>query len=119
MTVFELNQANYANAPTMSKESLNKSIPYVASFISKYKSRYYLLLEKDQRYYTFFTFLHGNFNPTKLAKELIDLAADLGEVKSIEESQLGGMLEIWVVDKMTGECKMYGFFDYQRGTIEL
>ena len=117
MTLFEFNQANYANAPTMSKESLNKSISYVASYVSKHKSKYYLMLEKDQRYYTFFTFLHGNFNPTKLAKELIDLAADLGEVKSIEE--MGDMLEIWVVDKMTGECKMYGFFDYSKGTIEL
>lgn len=118
MTLFELNQANYANAPTMSKESLTKSIPYIASFISKYKSNYYLLLEKDQRYYTFFTF-KKNFNPTKLAKELIDLAMCLGEVKSIEESNNGGMLEIWVVDKMTGECRMYGFFDYQGGTIEI
>ena len=119
MTLYELNQVNYANAPTMSKESLTKSIPYVASFISKYKSNYYLLLEKDQRYYTFFTFSNG-FNPTKLAKELIDLVSHLGEVKSIEESESNnGMLEIWVVNKMTGECRMYGFFDYQGGTIEV
>ena len=118
MTLFELNQANYINLPTMTDEQLAKKIPYMVDFFDKHKSKYYLMLEKEQRYYTFFTFPRGNYNPGKLAREIISLAKDLGDVKSIEVNGLGNMLEIWIVIP-DGECHMYGLFDYTEGVIEV
>ena len=115
MTVYELNKANYGNLPTMTKDELDKSIPYIVSFLDEYKSRYYLMLEAEQRYYTFFTFPNNNYNPGALAHELIDLASELGPIKSIEES--GTMLEIWI--GQGEDCRMYGFFDYHEGVIEV
>lgn len=114
---YEFNKANYANLPVMTKEELTRSIPYIVSFLDKSKSKYYLMLEADQRYYTLFTFPKGNYNPGELAREIISIAEELGPIKSIEESSDGNMLEIWIGN---GEdCRMYGLFDYSRGVIEV
>ena len=117
MTLYDINQANYANLPTLTDEQLAKLIPYIVDFLDKNKSKYYLMLEKEQRYYTFFTFPRGNYNPGKLAREIISLAQELGDIKSIEVDELGTMLEIWIVNH--GECTMYGLFDYAGGVIEV
>lgn len=117
MTQFELNKANYAVLPTKTHQELEKTIPYIVSFLDQHKSKYYLMLETEQRYYTFFTFPKGNYNPGELAREIVSLAEDLGEVKSIETDRLDNMLEIWIVQN--GECRMYGLFDYSKGVIEI
>ena len=61
MTLYEFNKANYGNLPNMTDEELAKSVPYIVSFLDKYKSKYYLMInapdkENDSRYYTMFTF---------------------------------------------------------------
>ena len=120
MTLFELNQANYAQLPSKTQDQLEKSIPYIVSFLDKSKSKYYLMLEREQRYFTVFAFPKGNYNPGALAHEIIDLISHLGEVKSIEEDAAGaGMLEIWLIPHGEKECRMYGLFDYSEGVIEI
>lgn len=120
MTLYELNQANYTNLPSKTQEELAKIVPYIVSFLDKHKSKYYLLLERESRYYTLFTFPKGNYNPGQLAHELIDLIQHLGEVKSIEEDAHGeGMLEIWLTPHGEKECRLYGLFDYSEGVIEI
>lgn len=121
MTMYELNQANYANLPTMTEQQLKAKVPYIVSYLDKHRGSYYLLLEKEQRYYTFFTFKDGHYNPGRMAGELIDIVADLGDVKAIETDNLDNMLEIWITSRDTsdGECSMYGFFNYDGGVIEV
>lgn len=116
MTLYELNQTNYANLPTLTHEQLEKRVPYIVSFIDKNKGKYYLVLDKEQRYYTILTFKDNKYNPGAMARELIDLLESGNQIKSIEEN--GDMLEIWATNDQN-ECSMYAFFDYDAGVIEI
>lgn len=115
MTLYELNQANYINLPTLAKEQLERKIPYIVSFIDKNKGNYFLVLERESRHYTLLTFKDGRYNPGAMARELLDLMQSFSEIKSIEDA--GDMLEIWAV--CDGECSMYAFFNYDAGVIEV
>ena len=115
MTLYELNQANYANLPTLTEEQLEKKIPYIVSYIDKNKGQYFLVLEKESRHYTILTFKDGRYNPGAMARELIDLMQSFSEIKSIEDT--GDMLEIWATDG--DNCSMYAFFNYDAGVIEV
>ena len=56
-----------------------------------------------------------------MAKEIIEVAKSLGSIKSIEVGNNdipGKMLEIWITN-LSGECNMYGLFDYTGGVIEV
>ena len=118
MTLYELNKENYIRQPTLTHEKLLKLKPFIISFLDETKSKYYLLLNYTQRHYTFFTFPNKNYNPGELVNQLIELIEGIGEVKAIEKSGLGNMLEIWIKDN-SGECDMYGLFDYSGGVIEI
>lgn len=115
MTLYELNQANYINLPTLTKEQLEKKIPYIVSFIDKNKGNYFLVLEKESRHYTILTFKDGRYNPGAMARELLELMQSFSEIKSIEDSD--NMLEIWAV--YNDKCSMYAFFNYDAGVIEV
>lgn len=115
MTLYELNQANYINLPTLTKEQLEKKIPYIVSFIDKNKGNYFLVLEKESRHYTILTFKDGRYNPGAMARELLELMQSFSEIKSIEDSD--NILEIWAVSN--DKCSMYAFFNYDAGVIEV
>ena len=115
MTLYELNQANYAQLPTMDKAALANSRGYIIDFLDREKSKYYLLLNNDLHYYTLFTF-KGGYNPGAMTKEILDIVSELGEVKSIETNS-NGALEFWIVTE--DGCNMYPLFTYERGVIEI
>lgn len=125
MTLFDLNQANYPNLPTLTEEQLNKKVPFIVDFIDKHKGKNFLVLEKEQRHYTLLTFKDGKYNPGAMARELITLINSFSEIKSIEVST--DMVEIWVIQKKWNpdtnkdeeECRMYAFFNYDAGVIEV
>ena len=117
MTIYEFNRVNYGNLPTMSDEALEKSILYIVSFLDEDKAKYYLLLNHDSNYYTLFTFPNDNYYPVGLARELIGIIKDLGPVKSIEKSNNGSALEIWIGDG--DDCHVYMLFNYTQGVVEI
>ena len=115
MTLYEFNQAGYSNMPDMTEEQIKKAYKdVVIPFLEQHPSSYYLLLNNDQHYYTFFVF--NEFSVIDhLAGELVSLAQELGPIKSIEVS--GDALELWISYNNSTEAFM--FFDYQRGVIEI
>lgn len=117
MTLYELNQANYSKLPTMTEEQLDKKIPYIVDFIDKHKGKYFLVLEREQRHYTILTFKDNRYNPGAMAREVIELINSFSQIKSIEVS--GDMLEIWSTDNDKEDCRMYAFFNYDAGVIEV
>lgn len=117
MTLYEFNQAGYSNMPDMTEEQIQKARQdIVIPFLEKHPSSYYLLLNNDQHYYTFFVF--NEFSVIdNLAGELVTLAQELGPIKSIEVSNDGEFIEFWISYDNSTEAFM--FFDYQRGVIEI
>ena len=50
-----------------------------------------------------------------MAKEMIDIIAELGPVKSIEDE--GDKLAAWII--YNGGCHVFYLFDYKRGVVEV
>ena len=116
MTLYELNKANYLNLPTLRKESLNESTILIKNFITKHLGgKYYMLLNNDLHYYTVFTYKSPLSTAEDMANELIDLAAELGDVKAIEVNDENDYIEVWIA--RDDDCDVYLFFNYDRGVI--
>lgn len=113
MKLYELNQAAYAKLPTItSTESVHQK---VVSFLERNPGKYYMLLNKDKRYYT--VYVNKSRDNNKLTEDLLDLAMhDMhGELKEIEDSE--DHLEFWIANGDIAD--MYIFFKYDDGVIEV
>lgn len=114
MTLYELNQAGYASLPKMTKAELEKAKGNIITFLDSNDSRYYMMLNHDNKYFTLFTY-ENDVNKNKMASEIISVSKTLGEIKAIEIN--GNIVEIWI---LYGEkCDMYAFFDYTKGVIQV
>ena len=116
MNIYELNKAGYANLPSLTPEQIEASKPALIQFLTTFSSRYYMLVNNESHYYTLFTY-GGLSNIETLADEILSIVKELGEIKSIERNKR--MMEFWIVDKVDKECRLYPFFDYSRGVIEV
>ena len=113
MKLYELNQAAYAKLPTLT--STDKIHSKIVFFLQRYPGKYYMLLNKDKRYYT--VYVNKSNDNDKLAEDLIDLAMhDMqGELKEVEDSE--DHLEFWIANGDLAD--MYIFFKYDEGVIEV
>ena len=50
MTLYELNQAGYASLPKMTKAELEKAKRNIITFLDSNNSRYYMMLNHDNKY---------------------------------------------------------------------
>ena len=116
MTLYDLNVENYAALPTMRYKDLQVAKRTIEDYLEENPAKYYLVLEKRQRYYTMLTYVGDERDIGTMADQLIDLAASLGRIKSIENGR--GMIEMWIVDD-ENNCSMYGFFPWDEGVIEV
>lgn len=121
MTLYELNQAAYANIPDMTDEQIelacnNVIQPYLEACKPDY---YFLLLNNSEKYhyYTFFVLTENCSYPT-IIKQLIECVKNIGYLKSIEKNP-NGAIEFWIMDPKTYNTNAYYFFDYQEGVIEI
>ena len=117
MTLYEFNQNLCNSLPDKDKEAIEKlGETVIKPYLEKHSSSYYLLLNNDLHYYTFFVF--NEFSITNnLIDELIDLVSELGTIKSINLDTDGNAIEFWI--KQGETTNLYVFFDYARGVIEI
>jgi hypothetical protein len=115
MTLYEFNQAGYSKMPNYTEEDIHKAILRVSKFLSSHDSKYYMFLNHDERYFTLFIYKEEYHRYRKMAEEILTLAQELGPIKeiSVEDDRI----EFWVGEG--DDCKMYLFFDYFQGVIEI
>lgn len=117
MELYEFNKIGYNSVPSLTKQEEKKAIDLIHEYIKGRNDSYYMMLNHDIHYYTLFNW--ATCSSLAFAEEVLDVAKSLGPVKSVELSQNGEMIEIWITNIMMNECHMYGFFSYDAGVIEL
>lgn len=117
MKMYDFNKIGYASLPSLTKEEEQKAVNLIHKYIKKKNETYYMMLNHDIHYFTLFNWNSSSF--MALAEEVLSVAKSLGSVKSVEVSENGEMVEIWILNIMTNECYMYGFFAYDQGVIEV
>lgn len=119
MTKYELDKIAHKALPNMTIEEINKFSNVIEKFINEHLSKYYMLLNNDNKYYTLYTFVQEPYNIKQMVNEIIEvIAQDLGKIKMINTSQDGNAIEIWTIFA-NDECEVFYLFDYQRGVIEI
>ncbi len=113
MNLYEANQAIYQNAPSITDRDGAQA--QIRNYLTTHPSKYYLMLNNDERYYTLYTF-KNEFKFNKMAKEILDISLNLGDIKDIVTSD-NGYLEFWIIYKE--KPTMFILFDYTRGVIEI
>ena len=79
--------------------------------------KYWMLLSNENRDYTVFSFKDRD-NINKFKKEFFETLTNRGDVLEIEKQE-NNSYEIWIREKYTKENKVYYFFDYSFGVIEI
>ena len=75
-----------------------------------------MILNHDIHYYTMYVW--KNVNAKDFALDVVDLMQDLGTLKSIEPTENEDAYEFWITGD-DGETRMYLFFNYDQGVIEI
>lgn len=118
MNVYDLNKAGYTSLPNLSEDELDAALDIIVQYLTTFDSNYYMLLNHDNRYFTLFTYKDfNNHDYYKMAQEIMDIAKGLGSIKSIERN--GGLIEFWIMGALDEDCKMYAFFDYAIGVVDV
>lgn len=114
MTAYDINKQIIGQLPIMDKTAIAEKKKTIREFVSNKQNQFYMLLCREVNYYTVFAI------DVKLADECVDdvvieCAADLGLIKSIEPTEDGNAIEIWVSNS-EDTYAMY-FFPYDAGVI--
>ena len=117
INLYEFNQMGYNSLPNYDEEDFNYAEQLIRNFLNKYPSKYYLLLNNDLHYYTFF--VKNGIVITDPVKEILSIVKELGNVKSIEIANSGDAIEFWINTLTDKECHMFLLFDYALGVIEI
>lgn len=113
MNLYEFNQAMYQNvAPITRFDGMRKQIK---DYLKAHPSRYYLMLNNEKRYYTFYTF-RKEYKFDTMTDNILEIIKDLGEIKDVTVND-SDALEFWIV--YDGRPTMFLLFDYTRGVIEV
>lgn len=101
-----------------SKETLKERYVSIGAWFSTSPAcDYYMLMCKENSYYTVFHFNNMHYN--KGMEEVQKTLESRGEVIDISYSQENDAYECWVKEKDTEEIHMYYFFKYDWGVIEV
>lgn len=115
LSLYEVNKQIIAQLPTLSGVQLDEAKLTLSHYVNglDHNDDYYMLLCYDLRYFTMFA--RDQKYEENIVDAIMDCLSYVGEVKSVEESEDGQAIEIWIVSE--GEAYVMYFFDYGRGVV--
>lgn len=129
MSLYDMNRQLMASKPTLSEEQVLKTQPSFVNWALAHPGKYYLLLNNELHYYTFFALdeMLSTKNVYKLMKEFYDTLPYIGDVKDLAEEDNGsGVYALWSTFKNdpsygTEQPAAFVFylFPYDGGVVEV
>ena len=118
VTMYDLNKQLISQLPVLGKDAIVIARKEVQQFINETKNNYYMLLAREQNYYTLFNIVDSIEAPlVPIVDELWGCVEYMGDIKAADINQ--GAIEFWVQpreDKTEPIFMM--FFPYDAGVIE-
>lgn len=113
MNLYEVNQAMYQNVPPIT--DFDGAQRQIKNYLEVHPSKYYLMLNNEERYYTLYTFKE-QYKFGDMADDILEIARDLGEIKDITTNS-SDALEFWIM--YNNKPTLFMLFDYTDGVIEV
>ena len=116
LTLYEFNQQMYSQMEPLSHDALHPLLTNIGDWFSKSRSKWFMLMCHELRYYTIFDFARPYYN--KALTELQACAAGMGKIVGIEYNHDQDYWEIWIKND-EGEVNMFILFDCSRLVVEI
>lgn len=116
MNLYNLNQCLIAAEPDLPQVVIDRKIKELNKIINENDFKYYLLLNNELKYYTFFVKSEAGENFGEVVFELLN---EMGKIKSYEYNEETKCVEIWIKNSMESLAWVFYLFPYDQGTIEV
>lgn len=116
MTVYDVNKAVILQMP--SKITSAELEPCKKLLRSFKKLGYFMLMCREENWYTVLKVRKTKNNPDKFEDLVIELLQKQGEIKGLNLDEEKKAIECWIYDKEKNEVFMYLLFPYSWGVIE-
>lgn len=109
LTLYDLNKQMYSQMSPMTKETMHPLLTNIGDWFSKSRSKWFMLMCYELRYYTIFNFARPYYN--KALTELQACAYGMGDVVGIEYNHERDYWEIWIKNREGTDTNMFVLFD--------
>lgn len=120
MNLYEFNKQGMKVYDPLDRIALGVKVSDMAKeiFAREGSLKYWMLLNNEMKDYTLFHF-NNRDNKNQFQKDFIETILNRGVDVTEIELQPDGAYEVWVRDKKTGEDRLYMFFNYEWGVVEI
>lgn len=115
MSLYDINQNVISQMPDLSEENLTQKKKLIRDYFVNTNGKYYMLLNRDNNYYTLFNINPESDEPDAVEDIVIECLNNLGSIKSIEDDD-GQAIEIWTCRDNTASISY--LFKYDSGVVE-
>ncbi len=117
LSLYDINKMVIPNLPDFTDEDFEKATQKIKNFI-KPGTKFWMMLSNEKRYFTLFQLSPNKTSlAPKIEEEAIACLKTLGTVKSVELTEDGQAIEMWVIDNMDETPYVYYLFNYDKGVI--
>ena len=116
MTAYDMNKQLIHQLSELDRDTIHQKKAMITNFCNEKQNGYYMLLCRDTNYYTVIHRISADASLDTIADVVTECAETQGAIKSIEITEDGGAIEIWV-DNIYFEDSVYVmyFFPYDGG----
>ena len=116
MTQYEINKMIIEQLNCLTPEEKSEKHELINNWQKKIKATYYAMIGKENNYYTIFKtgVIHELSN---LGEGVLQCLQNVGDIYSIEETEAGDAIEIWV--KYKNEPIVMYLFPYDNGVVTI
>ena len=112
MGLYDMNKQIIAQLPIL--EDFEKSMDDIWTLYETYHNKYFMLYGKEISYFTVFKIIE----PQYLGTEVLDCCLNVGLIKSMDLTETGDAVEIWVQPE-GGEPTCLYLFPYDNGIVQV
>ena len=116
LNLYDLNKQLISQLPSYGDKELKNARGVITEFLRRINSKYYMLLSRENNYYTVFSVTNEETDDPYAATEILECAKFLGDIKSVGVTEDEQALEIWF--QKDEEAFVAYLFDYQGGVIK-
>lgn len=118
MTSYDLNKQLILSLGSIKDEELDKFKNIFSDYIEKNQDEYFMLLCKEQSYYTVFHYEPRN-RVDSFTNILLEIINSVGEFYNYNIDKATGGIEIWIKPEGKEEVFAYYFFPYDAGVVKI
>ena len=118
MTAYDLNKQLILSLGPIKDKELNKFRSDFADYVKEIEDKFFMLLCKEQSYYTIFDYTSRNENYL-FADILLEVIDAVGSFYNYNIDEENGGVELWIKPEDKEEVFVYYFFPYDAGVVEV